>query len=55
MFFDDGDKDAELPVCRSVTECDLVVSGGYDHTATVFDCTDEGTCVVLDRLAGHRD
>ncbi|EPY28721.1 hypothetical protein STCU_04914 [Strigomonas culicis] len=54
-FFDDGEKDAEQPVTRRLAERDLVVTGGPDNTATVFDISDEGSSSVLEYLEGHRD
>lgn len=55
VFFDDGEMDAVARPPRRLTECDILVTGGPDNTAQVFDVTDEGKVVVLERLEGHRD
>ncbi|KPA82340.1 hypothetical protein ABB37_03430 [Leptomonas pyrrhocoris] len=55
VFFDDGEMDAMARPPRRLTECDVLVTGGPDNTAQVFDVTDEGKVVVLERLEGHRD
>ncbi|KPI87077.1 hypothetical protein ABL78_3839 [Leptomonas seymouri] len=55
VFFDDGEMDAVARPPRRLTECDILVTGGPDNTAQVFDVTDEGSTVVLERLEGHRD
>lgn len=52
---DDAEKDVEQPEIRRVGECDLLVTGGPDNTAIVFDVTEEESAVVLDHLEGHRD
>lgn len=55
VFFDDGEMDTVARPPRRLTECDLLVTGGPDNTAQVFDVTDEGSVAVLERLEGHRD
>lgn len=55
VFFDDGEMDAVARPPRRLTECDLLVTGGPDNTAQVFDVTDDGSAVVLERLEGHSD
>ncbi|CCW66516.1 unnamed protein product [Phytomonas sp. Hart1] len=54
-FLDDEEKDGEMPVIRRVMESDLVVAGGPDNKATVFDITEDGSAEVLEYLEGHRD
>jgi WD40 repeat protein len=56
--FDDGDQRGEpsrLFQLRKLNDCDLVVSGGGGNYASVFDVTDDGLPVVLQRLEGHKD
>ncbi|GET92333.1 hypothetical protein, conserved [Leishmania tarentolae] len=55
VFFDDGEMDGMARPPRRLTECDLLVTGGPDNTAQVYDVTDDGGAVVLERLEGHRD
>lgn len=55
VFYDDGEKDPEQPVTRRLTECDLLVTGGVDNKATVFDVSEEGSNGVVEHLEGHRD
>jgi WD40 repeat protein len=55
VFFDDGEMDAVTRPPRRLTECDVLVTGGPDNTAQVFDVTDEGNAILLERLEGHRD
>ena len=58
QLFDDTDQrvgDPSKLILRKLHECDLVVSGGGSNFATVFDVTDDGSPVVLQRLEGHKD
>lgn len=54
VFLDDVEKDAEVPA-RRLTECDLLVTGGADNSAVVFDVTEENGTTIVERLEGHRD
>lgn len=51
-IFDDGDREVDA-AARHLSECDLVLCGGGDNFATVFDVSD-GAPQVLQRLDGHR-
>ncbi|CBH10481.1 hypothetical protein, conserved [Trypanosoma brucei gambiense DAL972] len=53
-FFDDGEREGEAP-SRRLTECDLMVTCGADNTACIYDVTERGNAVLVERLEGHRD
>ncbi|ESL08502.1 hypothetical protein TRSC58_03795 [Trypanosoma rangeli SC58] len=52
-FFDDGEREND-PYSRRLTECDLVVTPGAENTACVYDVTEEGNTVLVEKLEGHR-
>ncbi|KEG11814.1 hypothetical protein DQ04_02251040 [Trypanosoma grayi] len=53
-FFDDGERETDQQP-RRLTECDLMVTCGAENTACIYDVTEEGTAVLVEKLEGHRD
>ncbi|KAG8346864.1 hypothetical protein TRVL_02311 [Trypanosoma vivax] len=53
-FFDDGEREGDAR-SRHLTECDIMVTCGAENTACIYDVTEKGTAVLIEKLKGHRD
>ncbi|KAF5224249.1 hypothetical protein ECC02_002505 [Trypanosoma cruzi] len=53
-FFDDGEREND-PQSRRLTECDLLVTPGAENTACIYDVTEEGGAILVEKLEGHRE